>query len=174
MKFHLSIIVFSNCAIDVLIRRFFSCTNDFKTIPHFSVRFRISLHLFMSLFYLYLSFMDLCLVFNYIPLINMSVLMPIPCSFSDNNFVEQLKIQDCDITSSSFIVLDCFSHLCFWCVIWSWSIFLLVWRFLLEFWCRLHCICQLLFVRMATFTILILPTNKPGVSYLISSISSVF
>jgi hypothetical protein len=45
-------------------------------------------------------------VFNWIPLINVLVLMPILCTFYCYSFVIQVEIRNDDIPSSSFIVQD--------------------------------------------------------------------
>jgi hypothetical protein len=52
-------------------------------------------------------------VFDSIPLINMSVSIPIPFSSFYYCSVVQVEIRDGDTTSSSFIVQDCFSYLRF-------------------------------------------------------------
>jgi hypothetical protein len=49
-------------------------------------------------------------VFNSIPLINLSVSVPIPCSFYHYCFVVQLEVRDGDSLNSSFIVDNCFLY----------------------------------------------------------------
>jgi hypothetical protein len=49
-------------------------------------------------------------VFNSIPLINMSVSVPIPCSFYDYCSVVQLEVRGGDSSSCSFIVKNCFCY----------------------------------------------------------------
>ena len=52
-------------------------------------------------------------VFNSIPLISVSVSVPIPCSFYHCCSVVQLEVRDDDSPRSSFIVQDCFGYLGF-------------------------------------------------------------
>ena len=49
-------------------------------------------------------------VFNFIPLIYLSVAVPVPCSFYDNCSVVQLEVRQGDPTRDSFIVEIFFSY----------------------------------------------------------------
>lgn len=49
-------------------------------------------------------------VFDSVPLINLSVLMSIPCNFYYYCSVVELEIRDGDTSGSSFIVQDCISY----------------------------------------------------------------
>ena len=50
-------------------------------------------------------------VFNLIPLINMSVFVPIPRCFYYCSSIVELEIRDGDTSRRSFFVQDCFSYL---------------------------------------------------------------
>jgi hypothetical protein len=49
-------------------------------------------------------------VFNSIPLIYLSITVPVPCSFYHNCSVVQLEVKDSDSTRSSFIVENSFCY----------------------------------------------------------------
>jgi hypothetical protein len=49
-------------------------------------------------------------VFDSIPLINMSVSLPIPGSFDHYCFVVQLEVRDGDFSRNFFIVENCFAY----------------------------------------------------------------
>ena len=70
-------------------------------------------------------------VFDLIPLIHLSIFMPIPCGFYYYSFVVEFEFRDGDTFRSSFIVLDCFGYPVhvFLCLL----VFLLI--FLYEFEC---------------------------------------
>ena len=50
-------------------------------------------------------------VFNSVPLVPLSVLMPIPGCFQYCRSVVEFEVGDCDASRSSFIVQDCFGYL---------------------------------------------------------------
>ena len=49
-------------------------------------------------------------VFDLVPLIHLSVLMPIPGCFQYCSSVVEFEVRDCDTSRSSFIVQDCFGY----------------------------------------------------------------
>lgn len=59
---------------------------------------------------------NLCLVFNSMPLINMSVCMTILCSFKYCSSIVQFELRDGDASNSFFIMQNCFSYPVFLCI----------------------------------------------------------
>ena len=52
-------------------------------------------------------------VFNLIPLVNLSIFMPVPSCFHYCSSVIELDVRDGDASASSFIIQDCFGYLGF-------------------------------------------------------------
>ena len=50
------------------------------------------------------------LVFELVPLVFLSILMPIPSCFQHCTSVVEFEVRDCDASTSSFIVQDCFGY----------------------------------------------------------------
>ena len=87
-------------------------------------------------------------VLNSIPLICLSVIVPVPCSFYHNCSIVQLEVREGDSKRSSFIVENSFGYPGFPCYP-KWIcklLFLTLWRIELEFWWGLYWICRLLLV----------------------------
>ena len=89
-------------------------------------------------------------VFDSVPFVFLSVLMPIPGCFQFSSSAVEFEVRDCDASRRSLIVQDCFGYPGFFCFfIWSWVLFFQgLWRILLGFWWALHWICRLLLVRL--------------------------
>ena len=49
-------------------------------------------------------------VFNLVPLVFLSIFMPIPGYFQYYSSIEEFKVRDCDVSRSSFILQDCFGY----------------------------------------------------------------
>lgn len=79
-----------------------------------------------------------------IPLVDVSVSVPVPCRFCYYSSVVQFEVGDSDASVSS--CSDCFSYPGFFLIsIWSWRLsFLDLGGIVLGFWCRLYQICRLL------------------------------
>jgi hypothetical protein len=92
-------------------------------------------------------------IFNYIPLVNVSVSVPIPVGFFKNHYCSevQFEVKDGVPLRSSFIVKNCFLYPRFFCFsTWNWELlFPCLWRRVLESWWGLHWICRLLLVGWA-------------------------
>jgi hypothetical protein len=156
-----------------------TCSHPVRQVPFIEDAFFFPLHL--SGFYIRNN-MSIILwvyfrVFNTILLINMSIFMPIPCSFYYNCSPVQLEIRDGNTSSSSFIVQEYFTYLgllVFPCevVYCPFNVYKeLCWKF------GENCIVSSDYLgKMGIFTMLMLPIHEHGRSFYfpISSFISVF
>lgn len=88
-------------------------TNVFKAVPSFSsIQFSVSGFIFRCL-----SHLNLSLVQDFIPLINMPVFILILYGFYYSRSGVELEIRDADASGSSSVVQECFSLLVFFVVV---------------------------------------------------------
>ena len=63
-------------------------------------------------------------IFDFVPLVLLSVFVPIPGCFQYCSSVVEFEVRDCDASRSSFIIQDCFGYPGVFCFsVWSWVLF---------------------------------------------------
>jgi hypothetical protein len=107
-----------------------------RSPPFTEETFSFSLHIlgFFLKYQVCISVWVYFLIFSSISLIDLSVSMPVPCSFYHYCSVIQLEVRNGDSPRSSFIVKNCFHYPGFFSI-WNWEfLFACLWRCVLEFW----------------------------------------